>query len=98
MKFPTWVERNERGRKLPAAQVAANRLRFIMVTASLHKGGEGTIAGFAKCGAVERARLYQYMARGSFPAKLAERLETQFGRDLLPQEHLVAPLQIAATE
>lgn len=98
MKFPTWVERTERGRKLPDEVVAANRLRFIMVTASLHKGGEGTIAGFAKCGAVERARLYQYMNRGSFPQKLAERLEAQFGRDLLPKEHLVFPLQIAASE
>lgn len=98
MRFPSWVHMNARGRRLPDDVVASNRLRFIMLDAAVRKGGEGTIASFARHGGCERARLYQYINRGSFPQSLAEKLEAQFGRHLLQKEHLVFPLQIAASE
>lgn len=98
MNFPTWVHHCPRGRKLPVAQVASNRLRFLILNAALTCGADGTISGFAKQSGEERARIYRYITRGSFPRKMAERIENQLGQGVICKEHLVTPLEIEVTE
>lgn len=98
MNFPTWVHQGPRGKRLSDAQVASNRLRYLILRAALHVTGDGTVSSFARCSDEERARIYGYISRGSFPRKMAERIETRMGRDVICQEHLVSPLEIAVTE
>ena len=88
MHFPSWIDRERnQGRK------ARLRLKYMLSQAALHKWGDTSIRKLAKQVPCDHSSIFNAIARGHFTEPMAEAIERVFGRDRLPAEWLVKPLE-----
>lgn len=92
MQFPKWV--NSPG--ATPAQRASNRLKYIMGRLAVEYSREGTLIAVTKAIGMSHTTCCNYIARGSFSANTALRLEELFGRKVVANEWLRNPLSISA--
>jgi hypothetical protein len=92
IQFPAWVDTPKRQSKQDRA---SKRLQFLLCNAALQTVPGGSIAEFARKAQVERSSLHTFVRNGSFSAKTAVKIEKFVGRDTLPYEFLMSPLEIA---
>lgn len=92
MQFPKWV--NSPG--TTPQQRASNRLKYIMGRLAVEYSREGTLIAVTQAIGMSHTTCCNYIARGSFSANTALRLEDLFGRKVVANEWLRNPLAITA--
>lgn len=87
MQFPQWVDRpkNERTR-------AQKRLKYMLAHAALRKFGRTSMHDLAREIQCNHSSIFNAINRGYFTEPMAESIERVFGRDELPREALIQPL------
>ena len=91
--FPAWVEgpRDE----LPCLdELAARRLRFLVLRASILCTPGGSIASFADHCEIARTEIHAAIKNGKFSAVMSQKIERACGRDVIRREWLIYPLEI----
>lgn len=91
IKFPTWVETP---RRQPKQQLAAKRLRYLVVRASIQRTFGGHIASFATAIGMDKSTIHLYIKLGKFSKPSAEMAENIFGSDVIQADWLTSPLTI----
>ncbi len=91
VNFPDWVE-------LPKRQapedLAAKRLRYLVIRASVEHNFGANIASFSKAIGKERSTVHMYIKNGKFTDSVAMLCEQVFGKKSLRAEWLINPLEI----
>jgi hypothetical protein len=98
MKFPQWVSGGKGKRAVTGTELAANRLRYMLVTAALHIDSKATLSALAAKVGCSRQNLHLHMENGKFPVGTASKIEAAVGRDVIRKEHLIFPLDIESME
>lgn len=93
INFPTWVEMPKRQ---PKRQLAAKRLRYLVLRASIARTFGGHVTAFATELGMDKTTIHTYIKLGKFSAPAASAAEELFGSDLIRAEWLTNPLDIVA--
>ena len=89
--FPEWVEKPK---TQSDQELASKRLQFLLYKVALQTVPGGSLTEFARLADVERSSLHTFIRQGAVSAKTAVKIEQFAGRDVLPYEALMNPLEI----
>jgi hypothetical protein len=92
-KFPAWVEGPPR-QPVNDEERARNRLRYLVLWASLQCTSAGSIASLADHCGIQRTQIHEALREGKFSAKMAADIERKCGRKVVRREWLIFPLEI----
>lgn len=92
MQFPKWVSPPGATKQ----ERASNRLKFLMGMLATQYSREGTLMAVVKAIGMSHTTCCNYIARGSFSANTALRIEALFGRKVVQNEWLRDPMSIPA--
>jgi hypothetical protein len=93
MRFPLWVD----GKRMSKAARASARLKYMLSMLAAHVDGRQSMRALGDRVGLNHSTLSLYIRRGSFSESAARKIEEKIGRETIPFEYLVAPLDIAAT-
>lgn len=88
MHFPSWID-SPRNSAIKRAQL---RLKHMLYTAALRKYGRTSMHRLAADVGCDHSSIFNAIKRGSFTSSMAESIEKVVGKNELPAEWLVKPL------
>lgn len=95
--FPAWVSGPRKKRAITVAgqaAIASRRLRYLIMRAAVETTEAGSIASLSDFCMVARTDVHAAIRAGHFSTKLATRIETACGRDIIRRDWLVFPCDI----
>lgn len=90
MRFPSWIDT----KRHPAAKRAQLRLKYMLSAAALQKWGDTSVRKLAAQAGCDHSSIFNAINRGAFTESMALSIERVFGRDVLPHEWLISPLEV----
>lgn len=90
MNFPKWTNL----RSMSQQEKASARLRYLINCLAAQYSAAASIQSIARAVGVSHSAIINYINAGKFSDTMALRFEDTFGRDVLPNEWLRAPLAI----
>jgi len=97
ISFPAWVTGPRKKRALTDADraaLASRRLRFLVMRAAVEKTEAGSIASLSDFCGVTRTDVHAAIRTGHFSTRLASKIESACGRELIRRDWLVFPCDI----
>ncbi len=92
MDFPSWIDKVRDDKKR-----ARLRLKYMLSIATLRKFGKASMHRLAREVGCDHSSIFNAIDRGWFTPQMAENIEKVFGRDELPSEALVFPLNVVTS-
>lgn len=89
MQFPFWIE-NTRKREVKAQL----RLKYMLNRAALERYGRTSMHDLAAEVGCNHSSIFNAINRGYFTPQMADAIELVFGRDVLPAEYLISPMEV----
>lgn len=88
-EFPQWIDKQKK-----KEQRASMRLKYMLSLASLRRYGRASMHALAAEAKCDHSSIFNAISRGYFTKEMAVKIEKVVGRDELPSDWLMHPLDV----